>query len=48
VFDQTASRLHEPLLQTRQRPVIDPLRQHQPLPQFRTESGCWRRGALRW
>jgi delta-aminolevulinic acid dehydratase/porphobilinogen synthase len=33
VFDQTATRLDEPLLQTRQRPLLDPLRQHQSPPQ---------------
>jgi hypothetical protein len=33
VLDQSPASLHEPLLQARQRPVIDPLRQHVATPQ---------------
>src|ERR1035437_4438932 len=34
MFDQPSSGLHQPLLQTRQRPVLDSLGQHQPPPQI--------------
>ncbi len=34
MFHQPPARLHEPLLQARQRPVLDPLRQHEPPPQI--------------
>src|ERR1035437_7145241 len=33
VLDQSSTRFHQPLLQARQRPVLDSLRQHQPPPQ---------------
>src|ERR1039457_1823399 len=33
VLDQSAARLHQPLLQTGQRPVLNLLRQHQPPPE---------------
>jgi hypothetical protein len=33
VLDQPTSRLHQPLLHSRQRPLLDPLRQHQAPPQ---------------
>src|SRR6516162_10584298 len=33
VLDQPAARLHQPLLQTAQRPVVNSPRQHQPPPQ---------------
>jgi hypothetical protein len=32
MFHQPAARLHQPLLQAGQRPVVDPLRHHQPPP----------------
>jgi len=34
MFDQPSSGLHQPLLQTRQRPVLDPSGQCQPSPQI--------------
>jgi len=43
VFDQSATRSHQPLLQTRQRPLLDPLRQQQP-PHADKDKRCGRLG----
>src|SRR5450759_5552137 len=40
MFHQPAARLHQPLLEPRQRPAPDPLRQNQPPPKVAEIVGC--------
>ena len=47
MLDQPATGLHQPLLQARQRPVANPLRQHQPpLARIATSAMCLSRRAV--